>query len=48
MISKTELVKNHCKQLNLTAVCNELDLVLAQAEKNKVSYLELVKKSSRN
>lgn len=43
MTSKTELVKNHCKQLNLTAVCNELDLVLAEAEKNKVSYLELVK-----
>ncbi|NJK95216.1 MAG: ATP-binding protein [Bacteroidales bacterium] len=43
MTSKTELVKNHCKQLNLTAVCNELDLVLAQAEENKVSYLELVK-----
>jgi DNA replication protein DnaC len=43
MISKTELVKNHCKQLNLTAVYNELDNVLSEAEKNKVSYLELVK-----
>jgi DNA replication protein DnaC len=43
MESKTELVKNHCKQLNLTAVYNELDHVLSEAEKNKVSYLELVK-----
>jgi DNA replication protein DnaC len=43
MESKTELVKNHCKQLNLTAVCNELERVLSEAEKNKVSYLELVK-----
>jgi len=43
MTSKTELVKNHCKQLNLTAVYNELDNVLSEAEKNKVSYLELVK-----
>jgi len=43
MTSKTELVKNHCKQLNLTAVYNELDNVLSIAEKNKISYLELVK-----
>lgn len=43
MTSKTELVKNHCKQLNLTAVYNELDNVLSVAEKNKISYLELVK-----
>lgn len=43
MESKTELVKNHCKQLNLTAVYNELERVLSEAEKNKVSYLELVK-----
>ena len=43
MMTKTESVKNHCKQLNLTAVCNELDNVLQQAERNKVSYLELLK-----
>jgi DNA replication protein DnaC len=42
-MTKTENVKNHCKQLNLTAVCNELDNVLQEAEKNKVSYLELLK-----
>lgn len=42
-MTKTESVKNHCKQLNLTAVCNELDNVLLEAEKNKVSYLELLK-----
>jgi DNA replication protein DnaC len=42
-MTKTESVKNHCKQLNLTAVCNELDSVLQEAEKNKVSYLELLK-----
>lgn len=43
MMTKTESVKNHCKQLNLTAVCNELDNVLQEAEKSKVSYLELLK-----
>jgi len=43
MMTKTESVKNHCKQLNLTAVCNELDNVLQEAERNKVSYLELLK-----
>lgn len=42
-MTKTESVKNHCKQLNLTAVSNELDNVLQEAEKNKVSYLELLK-----
>lgn len=42
-MTKTECVKNHCKQLNLTAVCNELENVLSVAENNKVSYLEFIK-----
>jgi DNA replication protein DnaC len=42
-MTKTESVKSHCKQLNLTAVSNELDNVLSDAEKNKISYLELLK-----
>jgi DNA replication protein DnaC len=42
-MTKTESIKNHCKQLNLTAVYNELDHVLSDAEKNKISYLELLK-----
>jgi len=42
-MTKTESVKNHCKQLNLTALSNELDTVLSDAEKNNISYLELIK-----
>jgi DNA replication protein DnaC len=42
-MTKTECVKNHCKQLNLTALSNELDTVLSDAEKNKISYLDLLK-----
>jgi DNA replication protein DnaC len=43
-MTKTESVKNRFKQLNLTVACNELDnVVLQEAEKNKVSYLELLK-----
>ncbi len=41
-MTKTECVKNHCKQLNLTAVCNDLDQVLLNAEKKKITYLELI------
>jgi DNA replication protein DnaC len=41
--TKTECVKNQCKQLNLTAVCNDLDNVLSSAESNHISYLECIK-----
>ncbi len=42
-MTKTDIIKNHCKQLKLSAIQNELDKVLADAECNKISYLELVK-----
>jgi len=43
MITKTEMIKAHCKQLNLTALPDYLDRAIAEAEKNQVSYLELIK-----
>ena len=42
-MTKTEIIKNYCKQLNLTALSNEFNGVITDAEKNKISYLELVK-----
>ncbi len=43
-MTKTEIVKQHCKQLNLSALSSELDGVLIDAENEKISYLEFVKK----
>jgi DNA replication protein DnaC len=43
-MKKTETVKNHCKHLKLSALAESLDTVLAQAEKNKITYLELLDK----
>lgn len=43
-MTKTESVKNRCKQLNLTAFSGELEAILTTAEKNKISYLELIDK----
>lgn len=43
-MTKTEIVKQHCKQLNLSALSNELDGVLVDAENEKINYLEFVKK----
>ena len=43
-MTKTEIIKNHCKQLNLSALSNELDGVITDAQNNKISYLELIKK----
>lgn len=42
-MTTTEDVKNQCKQLNLTAVSKEIDTVLLEAEKNKITYLQLLK-----
>lgn len=42
-MTKTEMIKEHCKQLNLTALAANLDSTIAEAEKNQTSYLELVK-----
>jgi DNA replication protein DnaC len=43
-MTKTESVKNRCKQLNLTAVSASLETIIATAEKNNISYLELINK----
>lgn len=42
-MTKTELIKNQCKQLNLTALSVHLDDIISEAQNKKVSYLELVK-----
>lgn len=42
-MTKTELLKNHCKQLNLTALPHCLDELLSEAETAKSSYLEFMK-----
>jgi len=43
IMNKTELIKNQCKQLHLTALSANLDEVVANAETGQVSYLELIK-----
>lgn len=43
MTTKTELIKNQCKQLNLSALSTQFDASIAEAEKQQMSYLELVK-----
>lgn len=43
-MTKTETIKSHCKQLNLSALSSELDSVMIDAENDRISYLELVKK----
>ncbi len=42
-MTKTEIIKNHCKQLNLSAISNGLDDLIIDAQNSKISYLELVK-----
>ncbi len=43
-MTKTENTKDYCKQLNLSAISNELDTVLRDAENDQISYLEFIKK----
>ena len=42
-MTKTDLIKNHCKELNLTALAVNIDVIVAEAETHKLSYLELIK-----
>lgn len=42
-MTKTELIKNQCKQLHLTALQESLDDILSDAQARQVSYLELIK-----
>ncbi len=39
-MTKTEIIKNHCKQLNLTALSNDCESIIYEAEKNKLTYQE--------
>lgn len=42
-MTKTDLIKSQCRQLNLTALSANLDEVIAMADSSKISYLELIK-----
>jgi DNA replication protein DnaC len=42
-MTKTEVIKKQCKQLNLSAISNQLDDVIAEAQKNQISYLDFIK-----
>jgi DNA replication protein DnaC len=42
-MTKTETIKNHCKQLNLSALLTHFDETITEAQNQKMSYLELVK-----
>ncbi len=42
-MTKTEVIKNHCKELNLTALSAYLDAAIAEAEKKQTTYLDLIK-----
>jgi DNA replication protein DnaC len=39
-MSKTEIVKAHCKQLRLSVIANQLEEIVMDAQSNKVSYLD--------
>jgi len=42
-MTKTETIKNHCKQLNLSALSAHFDETITEAQNQKMSYLELVR-----
>lgn len=42
-MSKTQQIKQHCKQLKLSALAEHLDEAIAEAEAQGLSYLELVR-----
>lgn len=41
-MTKTEQIKQQCKQLKLTALASQLETTIAEAEKEQASYLELI------
>ena len=43
-MTKSETIKKHLKQLKLSAIHDNFDMAITEAESNKISYLELVKK----
>ena len=42
-MTKTEMIKNNCKQLNLSAISGGLDDLIMDAENSKISYLEFIR-----
>jgi len=42
-MTKTEIVKQHCKQLKLSAIANNLDDMVRNAQNNQVTYLDFVR-----
>jgi DNA replication protein DnaC len=42
-MTKTEIIKEHCKRLKLAALPAHLDQLITDAENNQISYLELIK-----
>lgn len=42
-MTKTEAIKKQCTQLKLSAISNQLDNVIADAQKNQISYLDFIK-----
>ncbi len=42
-MTKTEIIKTYCKQLNLASLSNEIDSIIIDAQKNEISYVEFVK-----
>ncbi|MCC5905137.1 MAG: IS21-like element helper ATPase IstB [Balneolaceae bacterium] len=43
-MTKTQRIKDHCKQLKLSGIADYLDPVIAEAQAQSLSYLELVKR----
>lgn len=43
MTTTTQTIKDHCKQLKLSALAAHFDDTITEAEQKKVSYLELIK-----
>ncbi len=41
-MTKTETVKNYCKQLNLAYLSNHIETIIMEAENQKISYQELI------
>lgn len=41
-MTKTEVIKGHCKQLKLSAMANNLDDMVKNAQNNQVTYLDFI------
>lgn len=42
-MTKTEVIKQHCKQLKLSAIANNLDDMVRDAQNNQVTYLDFAR-----